>query len=185
MGGSITPEELYSLSQRFPIFQKLLVFIETGTYHGDTTRAAALYFQDVFTFEIHPGLFAQSKAMSERMRLSQCHHLQGDSVKLMGEVLEKEKRPAMFFLDAHQSGPDTSNNHSPFTPLMDELAIINAQYPKGQPALICVDDVRLWRAKYNDWSIVTDEKIIASLSNHTISESVEMNDRFFLVLNGK
>jgi hypothetical protein len=146
MGGSLTPEELYSLSERFKVFQQLLAFIETGTYHGDSTRVAALFFKDVYTYEIVPELFENSKCLSEKLNMKNCHHYLGDSVKLLGETLDIEKRPAMFFLDAHISGKGTGHNGIYGSPVLDELKVINAKYPKGQPALICVDDVRLWKA---------------------------------------
>lgn len=187
MGGSFTPAEFLQIANRIPIFNKIQVFIETGTHHGDTTRIASVIFEEVFTFEINKIFYEFAKRKLKSLDCNNVHHQLGDSVVLLDTLLDIESRPAFFFLDAHHHHMTTSldvymDNGSTTTPLMDELAIINKKYGKV-PAIICIDDVRLWRSENTDWSNVDDQKIINALSNHTITDSFENGDRLYFIIN--
>lgn len=187
MGGSFTPDEFLQIADRIPIFNNLQVFIETGTHQGDTTRIASILFVEVFTFEINKIYYEFAKRKLNTLDCTNVNHLLGDSVELLDTLLDTEKRSAFFFLDAHHHSMKTTedvkmDNGSGKTPLMDELDIINRKYPKV-PAVICIDDVRLWRSGNPDWSNVNDEKIVEALSNHTITDSFENGDRIYFVIN--
>lgn len=187
MGGSFTPDEFLQIADRILIFNNLQVFIETGTHQGDTTRIASILFVEVFTFEINKIYYEFAKRKLNTLDCTNVNHLLGDSVELLDTLLDTEKRSAFFFLDAHHHSMKTTedvkmDNGSGKTPLMDELDIINRKYPKV-PAVICIDDVRLWRSGNPDWSNVNDEKIVEALSNHTITDSFENGDRIYFVIN--
>lgn len=187
MGGSFTPDEFLQVASKIPIFNNLQVFIETGTHQGDTTRIASVLFVEVFTFEINKIFYEFAKRKLNTLDCTNVNHLLGDSVELLDTLLDTEKRSAFFFLDAHHHSMNTTedvkmDNGSSTTPLMDELYIINRKYPKV-PAVICIDDVRLWRSGNVDWSNVNDEKIVEALSNHIITDTFENGDRLYFVIN--
>jgi len=83
--------------------------------------------------------------------------------------------PTMFFLDAHQSGNDTSNNGKN-VPLLDELNIIlkNNYYP----CIIIIDDVRLFD-NYWDWKGITVQHILNIFGNRLKDHSIS-NDRMII-----
>ncbi len=182
MGGSLENTEIESLQTRYPELKKLKIFIEGGTYQGVSSRLASKYFDTVYTFEINQDLFISSLQTTLDENIDNINHYLGDSVILLKNTLIKDKREAFFFLDAHQSGHETSNNGIN-VPVMDELKVINETYPKDKLALICVDDYRLWAAKVWDWAHVTNEKIIGMLNNHKVTHSFVENDRFFIIIN--
>lgn len=187
MGGSFTPNEFLEIAAKVPVFNNLQVFIETGTHQGDTTRIASVVFVEVFTFEINKIFYEFAKRKLAILGCNNVHHQLGDSVELLDKLLDTEKRPAFFFLDAHHHHMQTTedvkmDNGSGKTPLMDELDIINTKYP-NVPAIICIDDVRLRRSGNSDWSNVNDEKIVNALSNHTITDTFENGDRLYFVIN--
>lgn len=187
MGGSFTPNEFLHIASKIPIFNTLQIFIETGTHQGDTTRIASVIFSEVFTFEINKIFYEFAKRKLNTLDCTNVHHYLGDSVELLDNLLDTEQRSAFFFLDAHHHSMKTTenikmNNGSDKTPLIDELTIINNKYPK-KPAVICIDDVRLWRSGNPDWSNVNDKKIVETLSNHTITDSFENEDRLYFVIN--
>ena len=187
MGGSFTPDEFLEIADKIPVFNNLQIFIETGTHQGDTTRIASVIFVEVFTFEINKIFYEFAKRKLATLGCCNVQHLLGDSVELLNKLLDTEKRPAFFFLDAHHHYMQTTedvkmDNGSGRTPLMEELNIINTKYP-NVPAIVCIDDVRLWRSGNPDWSNVNDEKIVHALSNHTITDTFENGDRLYFVIN--
>jgi hypothetical protein len=181
MGGSLTDDELSPFATDE---SRLDVFFETGTYKGVSTRTAAKYFKDVYTFEINGPLFIESQNESLKHGLLNAHHYFGNSYSLMSLIMQTDKRKAFFFLDAHQSGSDSSNNGQELVPLMQELEMINRLYPK-QYGVVCVDDYRLWTTEPipEDWKHITNEKIVKCLSDHEISKTFACNDRFYIVIN--
>jgi hypothetical protein len=189
MGGSFTPNEFLEISKMIPIFKNIKIFIETGTHQGDTSLIASLVFDEVFTFEINKIFYEFSKNKLSKLGCNNINFQLGDSVVLLNDLLDYEKRSAFFFLDAHHHFMNTINdikmdNGTGKTPLLDELIIINNKYPKI-PSIICIDDVRLWRNNNIDWSNVNDNIIYNTLNNHDISNVFEFNDRLYFIINNK
>lgn len=115
-------------------------FIETGTFRGDTAQWAAAHFEEVSTIELSPiyhAAAAQRFARNRRVRA-----LVGNSPTVLAELVPKLSAPALFWLDAHWSGLDTSGRDRE-CPLLDELAPITAS-PLDH--VVLVDDARLFCA---------------------------------------
>jgi hypothetical protein len=104
----------------------------------------------------------------------------GDSLELLPKIMPKVKTGAVFFLDAHSSGPDSGMNGTHVTPLMKELDII-LNYELG-PSIFILDDVRFWEEDVN-WRDVSTTKIVTKFIQHDfgISEAYVKNDRFWIV----
>jgi hypothetical protein len=115
----------------------LRVFVETGTYLGDTASALRSDFDRIVTIELDPVL--------ARWAAGRFHHdphitvLRGDSGELLPDVLAGLREPALFWLDGHYSGPGTAYGDSP-TPVLRELSSIVAHPVDGHVVLI--DDAR-------------------------------------------
>jgi len=113
------------------------VFVETGTFAGGMIDAVARRFDRVFSIELDPGWHARAV---ERFQ-SQPHVtlLQGDSGERLPDVLRQIDEPALFWLDAHYSGPITAKGTID-SPIVKELEAIRAHRARGHVVLI--DDMR-------------------------------------------
>jgi len=110
------------------------VFIETGTYKGNTTLMASKYFLNVFSIESEKDIFFLAKkriGKNIRIRL-----WQGKSEEVMPEVLKfcGDKR-CTFWLDSHPMEPTPMVNAG----LEKELEIIRG-YGKRDDHIILIDD---------------------------------------------
>ena len=113
------------------------VFIETGTYLGETSRWASKYFKDVYTTELFKELFLAAKENLKAYPNIQLFH--GNSIEKLPEILELVgNRSALIWLDAHFSGGKTSGANEE-APLSKELEILMKQ---KNLHYILIDDAR-------------------------------------------
>ncbi len=113
------------------------VFIETGTYHGDTPYVLRNCFETLYTIELSPELFAVAK--TKLQPFSNIKQLLGDSSTILGELLPTIKTPCMLWLDGHYSGGVTAKGNKE-CPLLEELAHV-WRHPIKQHVIL-LDDVR-------------------------------------------
>jgi len=118
-------------------------FVETGTYLGETAEAMASIYKRVYTIEIHEPLYNEvGERFSDRANLKR---FLGDSTTVLPEVVRQLDGPAVFWLDAHYSGPKTGRAGKSATPIEKELASIFSDARKDH--LILIDDARLFVGK--------------------------------------
>ena len=113
-------------------------FIETGTYHGDTTAKAAKYFE-VETIELSKDLFEKAKKRFAKNKKIKTHH--GDSAIVLPTILKSTSDKTIIFLDAHFSMHDTAKG-SENTPLVTELEMI--KQCGIMDAILIIDDIRMF-----------------------------------------
>lgn len=183
MGGSLQFEEIQEATHG-RTHQNIKNFVETGTYKGDTTLMAAQHFEKVFTTEIFEPLHLETRKRAEDSGVSNITFLLGDSVDLLKEIVPQVLDGAVFFIDAHISGPDSGWNGAVRVPLMEELSII-LEHKLG-PSLFIIDDVRFWDGKKNeawDWKHISTEKVIELFEkyDYDVLAYYESNDRFFVL----
>ncbi len=116
-----------------------LHFIETGTYLGDTTQKASEHFAAVSTIELDKKLY--QKAQKRFKRQTDITLYQGDSAKLLPELLENQTDKLVIFLDAHYSLGETAQGPSN-TPILHELEVI--QTSGIDTAILIIDDIRMF-----------------------------------------
>jgi hypothetical protein len=91
------------LAERFLYFKKkyeIKVAIETGTYHGDTTKWLAENFDKVYTVEYDRRYLDIAK--NQISNYSNIHSYLGSSTDYLGKFLEESKDSSIIiFLDAH------------------------------------------------------------------------------------
>jgi len=113
-------------------------FIETGTHLGDTlayiaqqkgVRATSIELDEAY-FRAAQRRFARYENVTV---------LQGDSGKLLPELVRQLETPALFWLDGHYSGGDTGKGDFD-TPVSVELEAILNSLVKGH--VILIDDAR-------------------------------------------
>lgn len=110
--------------------------VETGTYLGDMVEAQRRHFARVISVELSPELHHAAT-----LRFSGCSNvtlIEGDSGKVIGEVVGKLDEPALFWLDGHSSGGVTARGEKD-TPILEELDAVLAS---PLPNWILIDDAR-------------------------------------------
>ena len=76
------------------------VFVETGTYLGDTIFAMEPYFNTLYTIELKEQFYKSVKAKYNGNKIN---FLLGDSAVVLTGVLPTIQTPTVFFLDGHWS----------------------------------------------------------------------------------
>ena len=172
---------------RFRAINNSSVFIETGTFKGDTTALAAERFEQVYTIELSDELFRSSKAKLSSLSNVVCLH--GDSKTLLGPLVQTINADVsiLFYLDAHyfQRGLTRSEKGrmlvpktSPF-PLVEELEVIANRRTSAMDVVV-VDDVHRWGRKHPvpEWYTVSADMVTKHLSPRTIVTEEFDGDRF-------
>lgn len=156
-------------------------FVETGTYLGDSTLEASKVFKHVHTIEIMPLLYEQAKnKLNQRANIT--FHL-GDTITILPGIADGIKDGCVWFIDAHQSGPETGNN-GVCVPLLAELNIILGGIGKlNKSHIFIIDDVRLFSAFW-DWADVSLQSIEKCFQgkNIIIKDKAVVNDRFIIYI---
>lgn len=134
------------------------IFVETGTYMGNTTANALPFFSRIDSIELSPELF---KRAIDRFKSSPTIHLhQGNSSEVFKKLLPTLKGTVLFFLDAHYSGKGTamgaegSSSAKALTPIRQELQAIADAHVKN--CIILIDDIRIFGAKINEKEYIAD-----------------------------
>jgi len=129
---------------------RLRTLVETGTYLGDMVAAVRGDLDVIHTIELDQALYERAKhrfAGDPRV-----HVHQGDSGKLLAQIVGQLEGPALFWLDAHHSGGVTALGESE-TPILEELEHVLAAADKRHVVLI--DDARDFTGKAGYPSIAT------------------------------
>ena len=120
----------------------LTVFVETGTFKGDTAAAMGSIFDKVVTIELSEKLSAEAVS-----RFSECPRinvLQGDAaVKLLELRPELGASSVLYWLDAHWCVAENTAGELSQCPLLHELTAIGHLNEKS---VILIDDARLFLA---------------------------------------
>ena len=113
------------------------LFIETGTYLGDMIVAQMNNFNRLITVELGVDLWQQAKKKFSRdLKVTL---LNGDSGKVIVDIMKDVNESAIFWLDGHYSAGDTSKGDKE-CPIYEELTgILKA---KPLPHVILIDDAR-------------------------------------------
>ncbi len=131
------------LMERFTQLLPLTVFVETGTFQGDTVQAARPFFEKLYSAEAverHYQLAAQRFESDAAVSL----HLGASSDLLRRLAPELRDKSVLYWLDAHwcETGDGTAPTDTQ-CPLLDELEAIGALNPSS---VILIDDARYFLA---------------------------------------
>ena len=129
------------------------VFVETGTYHGDTVKLALQFpdFEYIESIELNDELYNECKLMFDANKNVRIWH--GDSVTILPEIIKQYPNDTLtFFLDAHASG-DLKGGAFGGSPLEYELKAIKEH---GNPNdTVFIDDRRLFGS--SEWDFVSEK----------------------------
>jgi hypothetical protein len=113
------------------------LFVETGTFLGETTLAMSSIFDRCWTVEIDKSLYEQAlRRFDGRKNITALH---GDSAIRIVDILSDIDAPTVFWLDGHYSGANTGRSAID-TAVVDELARIFEHQIKEH--VILIDDAR-------------------------------------------
>lgn len=117
------------------------VWVESGTYLGQTTKFLLDRGNEVYTIE--PDFRLHSHALEKFKDRDLCSIYLGDSAVLLPDVLRvlDRAKPTAFWLDGHYSGTGTfQGDHS--TPIREELVAIEKCIGEFDYIEIFIDDIR-------------------------------------------
>jgi len=181
MGGSLKINALLELVQRAgKKLKDFNLFIETGTYQGDTIFECSSFFKKCYTIELKPEFFEQVVRKASVLNISNTTFVCGDSAKEIGTILNQELfSSVIFYLDAHWSSGNTARG-SLDCPVLEELKLI-FKHP-GQH-LIIIDDFRLFGTNNDqDWSNITISNALKILENRIATFFIK-DDRLVILTN--
>lgn len=174
----IRKEEFLGIMNRLKVYPK--VFIETGTWKGDTVREAIAcqMFQKIKSIELDETLYADAVSQlinpcklivtreswleaNDSLLTLYC----GESSVLLPQISEPE--PVFFFLDAHWWNKLSLITADTPLPLWEELKYIAG---RNKCEVVVVDDIQAFggvdrRTKQEEWKNVTVENILAVMPN--------------------
>lgn len=177
---SLTYQEVESYS---PF--KTNIFVETGTFMGDTISNVLRFFETIYSIELCNKLCIEAS-----LKFKNENHvsiLQGDSTNVLETLCPTLDRPVFFWLDGHWSGGITAKGNKD-CPLIEEVSSI---FKKCRPeCIIAIDDVRLFGTNiHENWLDITRESIIDIVKDRLLSvkyypSNLHPEDRMVLALKG-
>ncbi len=115
------------------------LWIETGTFRGDTAQFLSEISQRVITIEPDETLFAMAQKRFESTPTVTC--IRGTSEEVFDDVCSAISGPVNFWLDGHYSSGKTFQGDID-TPIEFELGVISRYVEKLRPFSVFIDDVR-------------------------------------------
>lgn len=118
------------------------VLVETGTYLGDMVEAQENNFKRIISMELDQHLY--ERARRKFRKKSHITIYQGDSSKVLPQILPTITENAIFWLDGHYSAGFTAKGDKE-TPIYEELEAI---FQDGtHDHILLIDDARLFTGK--------------------------------------
>tara|TARA_R110000765_G_scaffold7963_4_gene26060 strand:+ start:73391 stop:73897 length:507 start_codon:yes stop_codon:yes gene_type:complete len=151
--------------------QKTDIFIETGTYKGNTLAKIKDKYKEIHTIEIVAQFHNDTKKQYESDKNINFHL--NDSPVGLKKILKDIDKPVTFWLDAHYQGGAQTNSTK--KPLLDELNVIKAHDIKTH--MVLIDDVRLFGV-YGTTVDAVKSKLLEINKDYTFEfgEGVQAND---------
>lgn len=153
--------------QAYQKASQIKVLVETGTYLGDMLEAQKSYFQLLISIELSHKL--HRRALKRFKGETKIQLLQGDSGKVLHQVMQQLKEPAIFWLDGHYSAGMTAKGDKE-CPIFEELdAIFSA--PQSMKHILLIDDARCFVGA-NDYPTI--DKLKAYFKQHQLPYQIEV-----------
>jgi hypothetical protein len=156
------------------------VFVETGTFHGGTTRWASRHFDIVHTIERAEKLYHMHSNELSRIKGVTPHF--GDSRNILPKIVRDiPDQRAVFWLDGHWSGGETAGEDDE-CPLLEELACLSSRTED----IFLIDDARLFLGApplpYNPSQWPTISNIINVLPTSAKKQFVQIVDDVIFIV---
>ncbi len=140
---------------------KYKYFVETGTYLGKTSAALSKNFEKIYTVELDKNLYLKSQQKLKKLSNVNCFN--DDSENFLKTNINQFDKKTIFFLDAHYSGPGTSNQKGE-TPCVKELSEISKSFIKDH--IIIIDDISDFSQSGNGQKLSEIISLIENISSN-------------------
>lgn len=137
------------------------LWIETGTYYGETTYFLSKIAQKVISIEADERLF--NLASRKFKLLNNVKIYLSKSEEILEKILLKEKnlQNLCIYLDAHLckdhiKNIDTFGSRNNSTPIVQELKIIQKNLKNFKNIKIFIDDIRLFTSNYHNYPNINE-----------------------------
>ena len=153
------------------------IFVETGSYKGDTIFEMKDHFREIHSIELQKNLFDHCVNRFKNNENIKIHY--GDSTTVLPQVIGSMSDNIVFFLDGHWCSPPCGRGVKDI-PLLEEMESI-VKLPNSN-CLIIIDDLRLFGAhRHEDWSQITEENLLKFVDGRKFQKLIN-NDRFIIFL---
>ena len=132
------------------------LWIETGTYYGETTKLLSKISKKTISIEADKNLFETSNKILKNFKNVEI--LNGKSEDLLDKVISKNLnfQNVCIYLDAHLcqdhlKNTKTFGNENTATPILNELEIITKYLAKFEKIVVLIDDIRLFQGKFQNY----------------------------------
>ena len=132
------------------------LWIETGTYYGETTKLLSKISKKIISIEADKNLFETSNKILKKFKNVEI--LNGKSEDLLDKVISKNLnfQNVCIYLDAHLcqdhlKNTKTFGNENTATPILNELEIVSKYVSSFEKIVVLIDDIRLFKGKFQNY----------------------------------
>lgn len=161
------PKFYWTINSKIDLINKFVkkynlnIFVETGTYLGDTIFRQKDNFKKIYSIELSEYYFGLAKKRFQGF--DNINLILGDSKDKLKDILIENDEPIFFWLDGHYSTGLTAKAEDKETPILEELTTIFDLNTKKHKHVILIDDARLFNGthdypKYKDLKKFIKEK---------------------------
>ena len=132
------------------------LWIETGTYYGETTKLLSKISKKTISIEADKNLFETSNKILKNFKNVEI--LNGKSEDLLDKVISKNLnfKNVCIYLDAHLcqdhlKNTETFGNENTATPILNELEIIKKYLANFEKIVVLIDDIRLFQDNFQNY----------------------------------
>tara|TARA_B100000614_G_C14479279_1_gene465999 strand:+ start:38 stop:667 length:630 start_codon:yes stop_codon:yes gene_type:complete len=132
------------------------LWIETGTYYGETTKLLSKISKKTISIEADKNLFENSNKILKNLKNVEI--LNGKSEDLLDKVISKNLnfKNVCIYLDAHLcqdhlENTKTFGNENTATPILNELEIVSKYVASFEKIVVLIDDIRLFQGKFQNY----------------------------------
>ena len=132
------------------------LWIETGTYYGETTKLLSKISKKTISIEADKNLFETSNKILKNFKNVEI--LNGKSEDLLDKVISKNLnfKNVCIYLDAHLcqdhlKNTKTFGNENTATPILNELEIVSKYVSSFEKIVVLIDDIRLFQGKFQNY----------------------------------
>jgi len=178
--GCLRMDEIKTIQEENPEYNNIKIFIESGTFLGDTVYPLSFFFDRLYTIEIKTDLHEKAKETFKKMGITNVSFHLGDSAHVLQKILEEVTQPAVFFLDGHYSHGITGRGEKD-CPLLEELDAVNKYY--NEKSIIIVDDYSMFgKNETENWTEITDQNVMKCFDPAKIYKVFSNNNRLIILL---
>jgi len=132
------------------------LWIETGTYYGETTKLLSKISKKTISIEADKNLYETSK--KKLKDLKNIEILNGKSEDLLNKVISEnlDFKNICIYLDAHLCqdhlrNTKTFGSETTATPILNELEVVAKYISNFEKIVVLIDDIRLFQGSFQNY----------------------------------